>query len=112
MAFRCKIFVIEDDSATREMLVGLLKEAADYDVLSADNGTDAELLANSHCPDVSEPTIDTTEPEIPVESEEPRPDPEPDPEPEPEPEPEPAHTTPAHTEPTQPVEPDPGISVD
>lgn len=52
MSFRCKILVIEDDPATREMLVGLLTEAADYDVLTADNGTDAELLANSHCPDV------------------------------------------------------------
>lgn len=52
MAFRFKILVIEDDPATREMLVGLLEDVGKYDVISADNGKDAELLANSHCPDV------------------------------------------------------------
>ncbi|MGN1339016.1 MAG: response regulator transcription factor [Oscillospiraceae bacterium] len=52
MAFRCKILVIEDDPATREMMEGILREGANYDVITADNGADAEILANSHCPDV------------------------------------------------------------
>ncbi len=61
-------------------------------------------------PDEEEPTIDTTEPELPVETSE-----EGSSEPEPVSEPEPPATTPAQTETTsQPevVEPDPGISVD
>ncbi len=61
-------------------------------------------------PDSEEPTIDTTEPELPVETSE-----EGSSEPEPVSEPEPPATTPAQTETTsQPevVEPDPGISVD
>ncbi|MGN1340629.1 MAG: Stk1 family PASTA domain-containing Ser/Thr kinase [Oscillospiraceae bacterium] len=53
--------------------------------------------------DEAEPTIDTAEPEIPVETVE---------QPEPELEPEPAQTTTAQTTATQPIEPDPGISVD
>lgn len=59
--------------------------------------------------DAEEPTIDTTEPELPVETSE-----EGSSEPEPVSEPEPPATTPAQTETTsQPeVEPDPGISVD
>ncbi|MGN1108639.1 MAG: response regulator, partial [Oscillospiraceae bacterium] len=52
MAFSCKILVIEDDPATREMLVGMLEEDGKYDVITAETGKDAELLANSHCPDV------------------------------------------------------------
>ena len=52
MAYRCKILVIEDDPATREMLVGLLENVGNYDVISAATGKEAELLTNSHCPDV------------------------------------------------------------
>ncbi len=52
MSFSFKILVIEDDPATREMLVSLLEDVGKYDVISAETGKEAEFLANSHCPDV------------------------------------------------------------
>lgn len=61
----------------------------------------SSVFSELQAPDY-EPTIDTSEPEFPVESEEVS---------QPEPEPEPEHTTStSHTE-TEPIEPDPGISV-
>ncbi len=59
----------------------------------------SSVFSELQAPDY-EPTIDTSEPEVPVESEEVS-----------QPEPEPVHTTStSHTE-TEPIEPDPGISV-
>ncbi len=52
MPFHCKILVTEDNPETRETLVDLLTDCGGYDVISAENGKDAQLLAKSHCPDV------------------------------------------------------------
>ncbi len=77
---------------------------------TAEDEVNSGIFKELLIPDEEEPTIDTTEPELPVETSE-----EGSSEPEPVSEPEPPATTPAQTETTsQPevVEPDPGISVD
>ncbi len=77
---------------------------------TAEDEVNSGIFKELLIPDEEEPTIDTTGPELPVETSE-----EGSSEPEPVSEPEPPATTPAQTETTsQPevVEPDPGISVD
>lgn len=51
MDFHYKILVVEDDPSMSHFIHSIL-EPNGYEVIIAMNGIDAELMANSHCPDV------------------------------------------------------------
>lgn len=49
--FRYKLLLIEDDESVEHYTCRML-EINGYDVVSVNNGSDAKLMAKSHCPDV------------------------------------------------------------
>ncbi len=51
MDFRYKLLLIEDDESVEHYTCRML-EINGYDVVSVNNGSDAKLMAKSHCPDV------------------------------------------------------------
>ncbi len=51
MEFHYKILVVEDDDSMRCFINGILENRG-YDIINADTGSDAEILASSHCPDI------------------------------------------------------------
>ncbi len=51
MEFHYKILVVEDDDSLRCFINGMLEKSG-YDVINANTGSDAEILASSHCPDM------------------------------------------------------------
>lgn len=51
MEFHYKILVVEDDDSLRCFINGMLEKNG-YDVINAETGSDAEILASSHCPDL------------------------------------------------------------
>ena len=51
MTIRDKILIVEDDKNILKLMKTVLSEAG-YDVLLAENGTEALAMINSHCPDL------------------------------------------------------------